>query len=521
MATIKDIAARSGVSIATVSKHINGIPVKEANRLRIDAAIQELGYQVNAAARTLKTRRSMTIGILLDRLSNLFYTSVIASAEELLLRQGYTAFLFETKDSLDQAQRGLGLFASKAVDGVLYLSSHCSAQIVRQCREGGSPIVLVDSIAQGLPDVDCIVTENARGAFEAVEFLLGRNCREIAVITGSSLHFSANERLRGYRTALGQAGLPLREEWVLRDEYNIDGGYRCVQRLLSLKRRPKALLICNYFMAVGAVMALNEANVRVPEEISIISFDEIELVKAIKPRLTTVNQQTERIAAQAVDCLLSRIGGDEGPGRVHLVPTILVERDSTAQLRPPFTIRALSAGDVQPDLLETFVRRRPITQKWVKAQGEWQLAAGDSVREWDAEKRVFLAGYLKEQLERGGFLACAYAGEQLIGFACVDGLLAGSAARYANLTMLFVDSRWQGRGVGRALFSQAAGYARALGADRLFISAVPSVETVAFYFHMGCRDAEEIIEGFVDTEEDRYLELPLPLKTENEVNTPC
>ena len=123
MVTIKDIAARSGVSIATVSKHINGIPVKEENRLRINEAIAALGYRVNSAARTLKTRRSMTVGVLLDSLSNLFYTSVISEAEELLQAQGYTSILFETQDSLDRALRGLDLFSSKSVDGILYLSS--------------------------------------------------------------------------------------------------------------------------------------------------------------------------------------------------------------------------------------------------------------------------------------------------------------------------------------------------------------------------------------------------------------
>ena len=322
------IAARSGVSIATVSKHINGIPVKEENRLRINEAIAALGYRVNSAARTLKTRRSMTVGVLLDSLSNLFYTSVISEAEELLQAQGYTSILFETQDSLD-------LFSSKSVDGILYLSSRCRPEILARCARLNIPLTVVDSITpDASPACDFVVTENARGAFSAVEYLQSKGHRDIGVITGSPAHFSANERLRGYRNALAQAAIPLREEWVLRDEYNIDGGHRCTQRLLQCPQRPTALLICNYFMTIGAVMALNEANISIPDGISVVSFDEIELIKAMKPRLTTVNQQISVIAARAVERLIARITGQQPPETVQLIPTVLVERDSVTETTP-------------------------------------------------------------------------------------------------------------------------------------------------------------------------------------------
>ena len=335
MVTIKDIAARSGVSIATVSKHINGIPVKEENRLRINEAIAALGYRVNSAARTLKTRRSMTVGVLLDSLSNLFYTSVISEAEELLQAQGYTSILFETQDSLDRALRGLDLFSSKSVDGILYLSSRCRPEVLARCARLSIPLTVVDSITpDASPACDFVVTENARGAFSAVEYLQSKGHRDIGVITGSPAHFSANERLRGYRNALAQAAIPLREEWVLRDEYNIDGGYRCTQRLLQCPQRPTALLICNYFMTIGAVMALNEANISIPDGISVVSFDEIELIKAMKPRLTTVNQQISVIAARAVERLIARITGQQPPETVQLIPTVLVERDSVKKATP-------------------------------------------------------------------------------------------------------------------------------------------------------------------------------------------
>lgn len=332
MATIKDIAARSGVSIATVSKHINGIPVKESNRRRIDEAIRELGYQVNAAARALKTRRSMTVGILLDSLSNPFYTTVISSVEEYLRENGYAAILFETKDSSERLRQGLELFSSKGVDGILYFSSHAENEVIRQCQNASLPIVTVDSIAPDIPDSDFVLTENAASAFQAICMLCKKGHRKIAVITGADRHFSANERLRGYLNALEENGIAVCSDWIQRDEYDMNGGYRCIKRLLSLPERPEALLICNYFMTVGALIGLNEENVRVPDELSLVTFDDMEWIKALKPRLTTVNQQAVRIAEQAVSCLLSRIGGSDTPGKVILIPTTMTERDSVRSI---------------------------------------------------------------------------------------------------------------------------------------------------------------------------------------------
>lgn len=288
---------------------------------------------MNAAARALKTRRSMTIGILLDSLSNLFYTSVISEIEELLMREGYTAILFETKDSPQRSRQGLELFSAKSVDGVFYFSSHCLSEVLVECRRLKIPAVVIDSILPEYSDVDFVMTENAQASFSAVNSLLDKGHRDIAVITGSEIHFSAKERLRGYLNALRGRNIPVREEWVLRDEYNLDGGYRCIKRLLQVPQRPTALLICNYFMAMGAIMALNEENIRVPEELSVISFDEIEWAKAMKPRLTTVNQQADLIAEQAVHCLLSRIQQDPREGQSILIPTRQVERDSVLPIQ--------------------------------------------------------------------------------------------------------------------------------------------------------------------------------------------
>lgn len=131
------------------------------------------------------------------------------------------------------------------------------------------------------------------------------------------------------------------------------------------------------------------------------------------------------------------------------------------------------------------------------------------VRRWSREKRLWIAGYLRQQIQRGGTAVAAWEEDTLLGFACADGFLRGERARYANLTMLFVDDVYKRRGIGGALFREICTNTAQMGAEKLFISAIPSVETIAFYRHMGCADAQEIIDEYVDTEHDRYLEYDL------------
>lgn len=172
-------------------------------------------------------------------------------------------------------------------------------------------------------------------------------------------------------------------------------------------------------------------------------------------------------------------------------------------------IKHLAAEDIQADMLSTFKHSQRITRKWVKIAGQWTFTGADDLREWDTDKRAWIAEYMHEQMSRGGAVVGAWCGDTLIGFCCVDGILRGTKSRYANLTMLFVDEDWHRCKIGKHLFAAVCDHARGLGASKLFISAIPALETVAFYQAMGCTDAMEIITDFVDTENDRYMEYPL------------
>lgn len=169
----------------------------------------------------------------------------------------------------------------------------------------------------------------------------------------------------------------------------------------------------------------------------------------------------------------------------------------------------LTVNNITPDMLLDFNHHQIITKKWVCNNNRWELVETADLREWDKEKRVWITEYLRQQIERGGSAVVAFDGDVLVGFCCMDGFLLGTTAKYANLTMLFVDDIWKRKGVGKKLFDEICRKAAHKGADKLFISAIPSFETVAFYSNMGCEDAKDIISEYIDTENDRYLEYSL------------
>ena len=175
-----------------------------------------------------------------------------------------------------------------------------------------------------------------------------------------------------------------------------------------------------------------------------------------------------------------------------------------------FNIINFTSDTLQDDFLKDFAHHQKITRKWVRAEEGWKLESASIVREWDAEKRLWLVKYMREKMQNGGTVTVAFLPEgQLGGFCCVGGEIAGETANYANLLLLFVDDRFKRHGIGRLLLQEACRYAKKLGAEKLFLSAIPSEDTIAFYQNMGCVDAKEIVNPFVDDEEDRLMEITI------------
>jgi len=330
--TIKDVARCTGLSIATISKFINGGNVLEKNREAISRAIGELGFHVNEIARGLKTNRSMTVGVLIPDLENVFCTSIVANIENTLQRAGYSSLICDYREDPALEREKLEFLARKAVDGFIYLPLGNQEALVSRLLERSTPVILIDRPLPGLA-CDTVLVDNLNAAYGAIEHLINQGHRRIGIIAGPGGIYTAQERLKGYRRVHEDFDLSIESELILEGDYSLESGYRLMDRLLKRARPPSAVFVTNYEMTLGAIMALNESPIRVPDDISIIGFDNQQLARLVKPALTIVVQPIRSIGEMAATLLLKRLTGDyAGFPAIHRLKTSLVTGASVKRL---------------------------------------------------------------------------------------------------------------------------------------------------------------------------------------------
>jgi LacI family transcriptional regulator, galactose operon repressor len=329
--TIYDVARLAGVSTATVSRALNGTAqIAPATREAIDAAVAQLGYRPNSIARSLVTKSTQTIALLLPDISNPFYAALVSGIQEYALAHDHTMLLCTTEGDPEREEQYLQLLRDKQVDGALVdglvLPSDRIARFVRD----GFPIVCldrdIDSSAIPLVQVD-----NRLGGRLATEHLLGLGHRRIAHVTGApALHIS-EDRLAGYQEALRDDGIDPHPSLVEPGTFTEDGGHRAAKALLRRDPHVTAIFAANDLSAVGALNALAELRRRVPEDVSVVGFDDLRLASYTSPPLTTVRQPAEGIARLATELLIGLTRGEEVGQMRHVLPPTLVARASTGR----------------------------------------------------------------------------------------------------------------------------------------------------------------------------------------------
>ena len=322
MANIKDVAKKAGVAVSTVSKYINGGSVRSYNQEAIRKAIDELGFKINDVARTLKTNKAMTVGILIPNLESSFFTLIAALMEDCLQEYGYNAIVCDYRNDSSMEAEKLGFLISKRVDGVIAVpQGDLSDYDILKTQD--IPAVVVDRPIDGM---SWVVTDSYNGSKKAVEYLIANGHENIAAICGPDDVYTATERLRGYKDALLAAGIEY--EIVKKGHYTLAGGYSCMKELLAQKLKPTATFVINHEMTMGAVIALNEAGVRMPEEMSIIGFDDMEMTKTINPPLTVVVQPARQISKIAADTLVGLMRGEKklGENNIKLGTSLLIRK---------------------------------------------------------------------------------------------------------------------------------------------------------------------------------------------------
>ncbi len=331
MATISDVARLADVSETTVSHALSGTRrVSAALQERVLAAAAALQYQPDAAARSLRTKRTDTLGLLVPDITNSWHPLVARGLLDVTTPEGYHTLLCATDGLVQQEKAFLSELVRRRVDGIVIVTlSYPMDVLQRELR--GTPAVLSCVPDHPIPNMDYIAFDEVKAARMAVDCLIERGCRRIAAITGPRAFPGAGRRYRGYQEGLAAHGLPVDPNLVVEGDYWRPSGAAAVARLLELSPLPDAIFAANDLMALGALSALRHAGVRVPDDIALIGFDDIPETEIVYPQLTTIRQPAHEIGKQAGLLLLKRLGRirsdlPEEPGAIVPVEPVLVRR---------------------------------------------------------------------------------------------------------------------------------------------------------------------------------------------------
>ena len=332
MTRLKEVAARAGVSIATTSRVLSGKDyVSGELRERVLVAVDELNYSPNGIARSMSQRRTLTIGLVVSDITNPFFTLMARGVEDTGQKSGYSVVLANTDEDLDRERSSLDVLRQKRVDGILLTVSSTETAHVRRLIDAGIKIVLID---RSLPDlaVPSVQVNNVGGVREAMAYLLALGHQRIGIITGNLSESTGAERLAGYEVALAAAGMPLDRDLVVSGHFKESGGYAAAQRLWSVSDRATALISCNNAMTTGVLLALRERGARVPDDVSVVGFDDIPYYALLDRPLTAIAQPTYELGCQACALLLHLIA-DNNDDRLNVetkvrLPTTFIVRAS-------------------------------------------------------------------------------------------------------------------------------------------------------------------------------------------------
>lgn len=337
MASIKDVAHKAGVSISTVSNAIRGTKyVSEDLQAKIFQAVEELNYEVNSVASSLKSKATMSIGVIITNISRLFFPQVIQGIQEISTNLGYNLTFCDTKDSLEREQYFMRMLQSRWVDGVILDSVAAEddfAYFEKLASFGTSrkkiPIVSLErNLAAN--KLDCVVVDNYQGGRVATQHLVDCGCRKIAHISGPLISCMVQSRLQGFKEVLAENNIPLNDlQMIGQGDFSPISAYRIVKTMLVEGIDIDGLFAANDQMAIGAMKALKEHGYRIPDDVKVVGFDNTFVSSIISPSLTTVNIPKYRMGVEAMEQLSRRIATPDCQIRAIELPIKLIVRQST------------------------------------------------------------------------------------------------------------------------------------------------------------------------------------------------
>ncbi|MDP4145572.1 MAG: LacI family DNA-binding transcriptional regulator [Bacillota bacterium] len=328
-ASIKDVAKEAGVSIATVSRVLNDVDVvNEETKKKVTDAIAKLDYRPNIVARSLKTQKTRTIGIVIPDISSQFYPEIVRGAEDVANIYNYNIILCNTDLDSQKEMEYLKVLKEKMVDGVIYMSNSLENKVLELLKTLKLPTVLVETREreEGLPSV---TIDNEKAAFDAVEYLINKESKKIAYIGVSPEGANAGAlRYVGYKLALEKHGIEIDNDMVYFGGMKAEDGRIGIETILD-KKEVEAVFCASDEIAMGTINALRERDIRVPEDVEVVGFDNIYLASIYYPKLTTVEQPTYDMGSVGMRMLIKIVNKKEIEKEHYVLPHTLIVRDST------------------------------------------------------------------------------------------------------------------------------------------------------------------------------------------------
>lgn len=333
MTTIKDVAKIAGVSTTTVSHVMNKTRfVAEKTTEKVFAAVEKLNYAPSAVARSLKCNTTRTIGMLVTTSTNPFFAQVVHGVENYCYKEGYTLILCNTEGHFSKQRDYLRMLSEKRVDGLLVICSDLNQELLDLLDKNKEmPMVVMDWGRQHV-DTDCIQDNAKLGGYIATKHFIDNGHKKIGCLCGPLDKMTCQNRLAGFRHALNEANLKENPDWIVEADFECDSAVKATNKILQQKDRPTALFCFNDTMALAAISTIRQAGLSVPEDISIIGYDNIDLAAFFSPPLTTIHQPKKRLGKTAVKILMARLANKQSKQQIFEIQPELVVRHSVKKL---------------------------------------------------------------------------------------------------------------------------------------------------------------------------------------------
>jgi DNA-binding LacI/PurR family transcriptional regulator len=333
---IKHVAEKSGFSTATVSRVLrNYSGVREKTRKKVLEAVSELNYEVNAVARSLRQEKTYSIGIVVGNVLSQFYSVIAKSVEDTANKFGYNTILCNGDENPEKELNYLKVLKSNRVDGIILTPTGKNSEYVNNLISSGTKVVLLDRVIEGV-DCDAVLVDNANGAYKAVKYLIDQGYKRIGIINGYLDRTTGAERLKGYLQALAEANIAKDNSLIKIGDFKKESGKKLTKELLKQVNKPEAIFVTNIDMSMGALSAIKEMGISIPDEIGIICFDDSEWAPIITPPITVIRQPVYQLGSTASELLIKNIENNEKDlihkSKIIILQTELIIRDSTKKL---------------------------------------------------------------------------------------------------------------------------------------------------------------------------------------------